>query len=245
MRVPTETDQAVRRGAFSCTQRFATCAAGLAIALASWPAPLRAEVQISVYGGANENFSSRASVDKSPVSDSRTLDWDGNSFQMPPYWGARGTYWLNPGSSWGIALDYTHAKAYAKLNFATDPTYSRLEFTDGLNLLTLNLLYRFDPLWGNTLIPYVGVGAGLSIPHVEVGLKAFPGQQTFEYQFTGAAAQVLAGVEYRLGPSWSLFAEARLSYAQIDADLAGGGSLETDIWSPHLAVGLTYRFGAY
>ena len=171
MRVPTETDQAVSRRAFTRRQRFAPCAVGLAIALASWPAPLCAEVQISVYGGANENFSSRASVEKSPVSDSRTLDWDGDSFQMPPYWGARGTYWLNPGSSWGIALDYTHAKAYAKLNFATDPTYSHLEFTDGLNLLTLNLLYRFVPLWGSTLTPYVGVGAGLSIPHVEVGLN--------------------------------------------------------------------------
>ena len=56
------------------------------------------------------------------------------------------------------------------------------------------------------------------------------------------AAQVLAGLEYKLNEKWSLFTEARLSYSQIDADLAGGGSLETDLWSPQLAIGLSYRF---
>lgn len=208
------------------------------------PLSALAETQISVYGGLNENFSSRVKVDKGAVSESRKVDWDGNSFQMPPYWGIRGTYWLNSGSSWGFGLDFAHAKAYADLNFATDPTFSRLEFTDGLNVLTFNVFYRFAPVFNDALIPYVGIGAGVAIPHVEVTLKAFPSQPTFEYQLTGAAAQVLAGVEYRLSSSWSLFAETKLGYSREDADLSGGGRLQTEIWSPHLAVGLTYRFGA-
>ena len=57
-----------------------------------------------------------------------------------------------------------------------------------------------------------------------------------------AAAQLLAGLEYKLNQSWSLFTEAKLSYSQISADLNGGGELETDLWSPAVAVGLTYRF---
>jgi len=35
---------------------------------------------------------------------------------MPPYWGVRGIYWLENQSGWGLALEYTHSKAYAKLN---------------------------------------------------------------------------------------------------------------------------------
>lgn len=204
--------------------------------------PAHAEMQFSAYGGMNENLSSRVRVDKAPVSETRTMDWEGNSFEMPPYWGVRATYWLNSNPSWGVALDYTHAKAYADLNFATDPTYSHLEFTDGLNILTVNLLYRFSPMFNGAFVPYAGFGVGVAIPHVEATLKGVPGR-TYEYQLTGAAAQALAGIEYRLGESWSLFAEAKLSYAQINAELSGGGSLATELWSPQIAVGITYRFG--
>jgi hypothetical protein len=99
-----------------------------------------AEMQIGVYGGMNTNFNSPVTLHKGALSDSRTVDWEGRSFQMPPYWGAQATYWLNANASWGIGIDYTHSKAYAALNFATDPVYRHLDFTDGNNLLLLNLL---------------------------------------------------------------------------------------------------------
>lgn len=203
--------------------------------------PTRAEVQIQAYGGLNENFSSDVSVRKGAVSDTRSVDWDGKSFALPPYWGVRGIYWFNSHPNWGVAVDYMHAKAYGKIKFATDPVYSTLEFTDGNNILTGNLMYRFgDPM--QRIRPYMGVGLGLAIPHVEVGLKAFPGQDTFDYQVTGLAALALAGLEFQITPAWSAIVEGKLSYTQIDADLKGGGSLKTDIWSPHLAIGLSYRF---
>jgi lipid A oxidase len=202
-----------------------------------------AETQIGVYGGANTNFSSQVKL-TGPVRDSRTVDWDGDSFGMPPYWGLRGTYWLNNASSWGIAVDYVHAKAVARINFAADGVYDRLEFTDGNNLLTLNLLYRFGPIWKERLIPYVGLGAGVTVPHVEVTLDGVP-RRTFEYQLAGVAAQGLAGLEYKLSESWSVFSEAKLSYSHIDADLTSGGQLRTHLWSPHVAVGLAYRFSGF
>jgi lipid A oxidase len=49
-------------------------------------------------------------------------------------------------------------------------------------------------------------------------------------------------LEYKLNDKWSLFVEGRFSYSQINADLVGGGTLETDLWQPQLAVGLSYRF---
>jgi lipid A oxidase len=76
-----------------------------------------------------------------------------------------------------------------------------------------------------------------------VTLDANPGDKTYEYQLAGPAARILAGLEYKLNETWSLFTEARLSYSHISADLNGGGELETELWSPELAIGLTYRFG--
>jgi hypothetical protein len=39
-----------------------------------------------------------------------------------------------------------------------------------------------------------------------------------------------------------MFTEARFSYSHIDADLKDGGSFQTDLWSPQIAIGLSYRF---
>ena len=233
-------------GTFHCKRRPAKGAA-MAVIAAVLAASAHAETQISVFTGLNENFSSKAKLDKDGVSENRTMDWEGKSFDPPPYWGVRGTYWFNSGPGWGVAIDYVHAKAVADLNFKTDPTYTHLEFTDGLNLLTLNALYRFAPVFNNVfndrLVPYVGAGVGISVPHVEVVLRNFPNQKTWEYQLGGVAAQGLAGLEYRLGSAWSMFAEGRLSYARVDADLTGGGTFKTDIWSPQFAIGITYHFG--
>jgi lipid A oxidase len=224
---------------------IAVAAAGLlagALVTALSAAPALAEVQISVYGGMNSNFSSKGELN-GPVTDERTFDWEGKSFQMPPYWGAQLTYWFNRGASWGIAIDYTHAKAYADLNFA-DPTvpYSHLEFSDGNNLALLNLMYRFEPIMGGRAVPFVGIGGGVAIPHVEVTLKA-PFSRTFEYQLAGGAAQVLAGLEFKLDEAWSVFAEGKLSYSHLDTELENGGKFKTYLWSPQLAIGLSYRFG--
>jgi hypothetical protein len=49
-------------------------------------------------------------------------------------------------------------------------------------------------------------------------------------------------VEVPLAQHWSGFVEAKMSYTHINADLDGGGYLKTDIWSPHVALGLAYHF---
>jgi lipid A oxidase len=211
--------------------------------LCTFSLPAAAEPQISVFGGANWNASSDVKVSGTGTSadGTRSIDWDGGSFDLPPYWGVRGVYWLNSAPNWGFAIDYAHQKAIADLGGSAGADFSRLEFTDGNNILLFEVLYRFNPLMRGTLVPYVGAGVGVTIPHVEVTL-AQTGAKTYEYQLAGAAVQILAGLEYKLNEKWSLFTEARLSYSHIEADLKGGGSLETDLWSPQIAVGLSYRF---
>jgi lipid A oxidase len=88
----------------------------------------------------------------------------------------------------------------------------------------------------------VGFGVGASVPHVEVR-RAGSAIRTLDYQLTGVAVEGLVGLEYRLGPRLSAFGDYKLSYSSNDADLKGGGTLETDIWTNHFVVGLSYTFG--
>lgn len=203
--------------------------------------PSLAEVQLSVYGGGNTNLDSKVKTDRGAVHDSRTVSWDGKSFVAPPYWGARGTYWFERNKPWGVALDYTHQKAYADINFAADSVYNHLEFTDGNNIVTLNAMYRFvNP--NRNWHTYIGGGPGLAIPSFEVDLDGDATSHTHEYQITGFAAQALAGVQYDFTKSISGFAETKFSYTRIDGDINGGGTVKTNVWSPHLLAGVSYSF---
>jgi lipid A oxidase len=203
------------------------------------PATTRAEFQISAYGGANTANGSDVTLDLGASPDSFDVDWFGDSFNRPPYYGFRGTYWLTglDMPEWGIALDFTHAKVEADLD---DPSvgaaFSRLEFTNGLNSLTLNGLYRI-PIDGWFTI-YAGAGAGASIPHVEV--STIPATfDTRGYQVTGPVAQAIAGASIKVWQGFSVFGEYKASYSWNEADLDGGGSLETDILAHHFALGVS------
>ncbi len=45
-----------------------------------------------------------------------------------------------------------------------------------------------------------------------------------------------------LAEHWAVFAEYRLSYADLAADLGGGGTLETDALTHHVVLGVSFRF---
>jgi lipid A oxidase len=90
--------------------------------------------------------------------------------------------------------------------------------------------------------PHVGFGVGASVPHVEVR-RAGSEVRTFDYQLTGIAVEGLIGVEYHLTRRLAAFGDYKLSFSNNDADLKGGGTLETDIWTNHFVLGLSYSFG--
>lgn len=171
------------------------------------------------------------------------VDWIGMPFKSPIYYGARISHW--PGSSRvGAMLDFTHAKAIAP--FEDEVTYSgtlngkplpprgkvtdifkHLEFSHGHNMLTLNALTRLGVF---RVQPYVGAGAGISLPHTEIGYRGEQGR-TYEYQYAGLVGQALAGLEIRVGNA-SIFLEYKISYAPYDVPLSGvdGWLLVTDLW---------------
>lgn len=190
------------------------------------------------------------------------VKWDTEPFEMPPYYGVRVTHWLHRYTDWGLALDFTHAKMISDRGRTVQVvgerdgmpvdnvellggTFNQLEFSDGHNLFTLNVMRRWHPLEGRgrftspATAVYVGGGLGFAMPHVEV---VTADTDTMEYQLAGPAAQLVTGISVPLGKRFSVITEYRFTYAEIDADLKGGGSLTTDAMTHHLNVGIGFGF---
>lgn len=208
----------------------------------------------SVYGGYTVARNSDVILQQ-PNGTDMVLDdvsWNSEPEKMPPYHGFRGTWWLPLRSSLGAMADLVYVKVVADRdrtvrqsgtrdgiqvpeNEPASATFRRLEFTDGLNLLTGNIIYRI-PFFGRVM-PYVGIGAGLSLPHAEVQRQGGASQKTFSYQWAGFAFQAFAGVEYRIARPGSVFTEYRLSYATNKVQLVDGGTLQTNLLINHFTAG--------
>ena len=228
------------------------------VAMMAWPpSAARAGFQISVYSGTNLTHDSDVEVVRPGGTNATFSDvpWDAKPFKPAPYYGARITYWMEWAPSWGVGVDYTHAKTYARLsdvvrssgtvlgvplgaNTQLSTVFPWLEFSDGLNLATAHVFYRY-PL--GRVTPYVGAGLGASVPHVEVNMPGYP--NTFKYEVTGIASRLYAGVDLVIAFGWSVFGEYQLSYAQVqNASLTGGGTLQTNLLSHHFNIGISYAF---
>ena len=201
--------------------------------------PAQAEIELGFYLGAQTAPHSRVEgTDPSGIGDFSFLaKWEGRSFEAPPYYGIRATWWTN--EKLGFGVEFNHAKVYADDATLAANGFDTLEFTDGINIVTANVWRRWqmpDRPW----TPYVGAGIGLSIPHVES--QTTGGAKTFEYQVTGPAVQFVAGVKYDLNDKWGLFGEYKGTYSVNEADLVGGGTLKTDLFTNALNVGVSFRF---
>lgn len=201
------------------------------------PAFALAEVELSFYGGIQSSPSSKVSIRDDDViaDDDFTVDWEGRSFDAPIYYGIRATNWRS--EKFGYGIDFTHNKVYPENDELPDG-YDVLEFTDGLNILTVNAYRRWSSAFGD-VSPYVGGGVGVSIPHVEVTNGS---SDTFGYQLTGPAATWIAGATYPINEQWSVFGEYKGTYSSNTADLDTDGTLETDIFTNAVNLGLSFNF---
>ena len=196
-----------------------------------------AEIELSFYGGIQGALSSDVTIaDDDAIPDSSfEIDWEGRSFEAPPYYGIRVTSWQS--SSFGFGIDFAHNKVYPEDDILPDG-FRRLEFTDGLNTLTANAYYRWQDAFGD-ITPYVGGGVGLSIPHVEVITED---SRTLGYQVTGPAATWIAGASMPINDKWSVFGEYKGTYTVNEGDLDTGGTVSTDIFTNALNVGVSFNF---
>ncbi|MBD3764565.1 MAG: outer membrane beta-barrel protein [Rhodobacterales bacterium] len=212
----------------------ALCLAAAVTAAA--PAAPAAELELSVYSGVQEADRGRVRGND-PVlgAFSFGVDWAGKSSAMPPYYGLRATWWQPGGWGWGVEVN--HAKVYADSAAMAANGFTRLEFTDGLNLVTAHALRRWD--LGLPLRPYAGAGIGAAIPHVDV---TTPGGKTLGYQVTGPAVVWMAGASLPVSDRWSVFAEYKGSRSWNTADLTGGGKLKADVTTHALNLGVSFRY---
>ncbi len=243
---------------------FLSCVVGVGIVALTATASAAGEFQVGVYGGWNGTHNSDVTfTDPDTNWTVQGVPWAGLPFTFDgeaPYYGARVTYWPDSLPNWGFMVDLTHAKVRAKagatVNYngtidggAVGPgsdqignLFSLLEFTDGFTLLTVNGMYRFEPM--GRFRPYVGVGLGINIPHVEVeGAGVVPFNRTFDYEFGGMAAQFLAGVDVKLTNRFSLFTEYKFSWAGIDAPMVDGYRIHTNLFTHHVLLGASVNWG--
>lgn len=164
--------------------------------------------------------------------------WEGKSGQMPPYYGMRATWWRS--ESLGFGVEFSHNKVYANKEDREHLGFSSLEFTDGHNIFTLNVAKRWQDKW-NGFTPYVSGGVGVAIPHVDVTHDA-SGSRTYEYQVTGPAMRLTAGTSYKINDRYSVFGEYQFTYSSNTVELDGGGTLNTDIKTNALNIGLSMSF---
>ena len=176
----------------------------------------------------------------------KDVTWRGEPFKSPVYYGVRIAKWSET-APFGAMLDFTHSKAIANRgeeaqqsgtlnNKPLTPkakiseTFRKLEFSHGHNMLTLNGLFRL-PLRIANISPYVGLGAGVSLPHTEI---QFTGDltRTYEYQYAGPTVQALFGLEFQL-PQMSIFLEYKFSYSDYLAPLTfrNGSWVIQDLWA--------------
>jgi len=206
------------------------------------------ETMIGGYAGAPYTYASDVHHTKSGTHDLTVKDvnWEAKPFKSPIYYGARVIRWFEGGRS-GAMVDFTHSKTLAlleetkslkgTLNNAPVPAqaalsdiYRKLEFSHGHNMLTLNGLWRLTRL-APRLWPYIGIGAGINLPHGEVQLTKVRGR-TYEYQYTGPVGQALIGIEFRV-PRMSYYLEYKFSLAQYNVPLSlrDGSVLFVDLWN--------------
>ena len=211
-------------------------AAGAILGLLAIATPAQAEIELSFYSGYQTAPHSRVTGTASGGAFDALIGWKGKSFAPPPYYGMRAMWWQP--SNIGYGIEFSHNKVYAPA--AEMPAgFSRLEFTDGLNIITANVAKRWPGAWARTITPYVGGGVGFAMPHVDVTEGP---NKTFEYQVTGPALRVTAGAKYQINERWAVFGEYQFTWSQNSADLAGGGTLDTRIITNALNVGVGFSF---
>ncbi|MEM8787457.1 MAG: outer membrane beta-barrel protein [Pseudomonadota bacterium] len=211
---------------------FAAACAALGVGAASAQG-----FDIEIYGGVQgAPHSTVTGVTETGVPFDFTSDWEGRSFDAPIYYGGRIMYDLD--RPWSFGIEFTHAKVYASEDTLTDSGFTALEFTDGLNIITVNAErdVRFTDRWK----AYGGLGLGIAVPHVDVETPT--GGDTFEFQLTGPALRWYVGGNFALTRRWSLFAEYQGTFSSNDANLDGGGDLDTDIVTNAFNLGIGFSF---
>ena len=220
----------------ACSKSLVRTAA-LAGAIALTQSQAHAETELSFYTGYQTSPHSGVDLFNHPDfgTTSFTAGWKGKSFANPPYYGIRATRW---NGKWGWGAEFTHSKVYADDATLAASGFDHLEMTDGVNILTVNAMYRWTSD-ARKLTPYAGGGLGIAIPHFEATSAS---DTTAGYQVTGPALRLTLGASYKLNERWSVFGEYQGTYSRHEADFDAGGTFKTNLITNALNIGVGFSF---
>jgi len=224
-----------------------------------FPYSASAENVFSVYTGSS--FTRDSTLHLTQPGTALSLDkveWDADPFKAAPYYGLRLTHFYDQYPRWGIALDFTHYKMYAKTArlvqaegiwkgapvsgpFPMQQYVQQFEISHGVNVLSLNGIYRWtdSTMWGMRLQPYVGAGLAYYRPHSESIVDNVP--HASGYDASGFGYQLLVGARYQFTQRIGAFVEAKFNHGTAEVSIAGGRA-DTPLRTFHAIAGLGYSF---
>ena len=138
----------------------------------------------------------------------------------------------------GFGAELTHAKVYANQETRAKSGFERLEFTDGLNIITANVMWQ-KQFAGSPIRMHSGVGLGIALPHVDITGN---GLREYGNQLTGGAVRLIGGISYPISNRMSVVAEYNGTYSQNNVDLGDQAGLKTNIITNAINIGLSLSF---
>jgi opacity protein-like surface antigen len=245
---------------FCRTYAVRTCAA--AVSFLALYSPAQADWVFGHYRGNTATQSNTVKVARPAGSAGSNLridsvDYDGQGWNHPVYYGYRASRFLKNKSHIGVELEFTHAKAIADVaqivsidgaDVPLSTVMQRLELSHGLNFALANIAFR-RPLAltgpAHRLLLIARAGGGVTIPHVET---VFEGVRKNGYQYGGPAWQVGGGLEYRIVAGLLAVADLRFTTAYERVLIGPNGSEGPHLSGPfktgHFNVGLAYSLGS-
>ena len=231
--------------------------------LAGLVSAAHAELDLSIFTGVALTKDSDLDLHQDGGTDLTFHDvsFEGRDFETPPFYGARLLWFPSEESHWGFGAEFFHIKLYAETDDVAhltgrrngvpvndderiDNTLQQFSLSHGLNYALGDIVYRWLPgnrgedLLGH-LSPYVGLGLGAAIPHVESEVN---GNFHEEYQLHGPGVQALAGVNVNLTRHVGLLFEYKFTYANLDSLEIPHGSIEVTPLTHNIVAGLTFSF---
>jgi len=237
-----------------------------AVATGVWPSSARAEFVLDLFTGTSDTSNADVEI-KQPAAGNRftvrDLAFDGQSFEDPPYYGARVAYFFE-GLPWlGVGVEFFHFKIFGEtgetrqitgtrtgtpINMRAPVTsvVQRFDVSHGVNYLMVDVIARYGFFRDSATYPggrlqiYVGGGVGPVITHAETrieGVAAEPG-----YEVGGVGSQGFAGVRFMLFKYVGLFVEGKITHSSLTVGVAQGGEASFDETTRHIVGGITIAF---
>ncbi len=243
--------------------RISLTAVSLFLALAGLANSARAEYDLSLFTGVALTQDSDLELHQAGGTDLTYHDvsFEGRDFETPPFYGARLLWFPNQEAHWGFGAEFFHIKLYAQTDETArvtgarngigvdaderiENTLQQFSLSHGLNYALADVVYRWQPgrrgegFLGH-LEPYVGLGLGAAIPHVESEVN---GHFDEGYQLRGPGVQALAGVKVPLTSHVGVMFEYKFTYANLGSLDIPDGSIEITPLTHNLVAGLVFSF---